>query len=59
MFNMGAIGSIIMVSFRATWFMSKLDSRVEHIEIKHKDDIDAAFEKIRLLMKCDAENNTK
>lgn len=30
--NIGTIGTILLVGFRATWWLSKLDSRVEHAQ---------------------------
>jgi len=30
--NLGTICSLIFVGFKATWYLSKLDSRVEHAQ---------------------------
>ena len=50
-FNLGTIATVITAIVKLTWFLSRLDNRVEQIEGSHGKDIDQAFQKIRDLEK--------
>jgi hypothetical protein len=50
-FNLSAIIAVWTATLKISWFLSRLDNRVENLEKNHGKDIDQAFVKIRDLEK--------
>ena len=49
--NLGTVVTVVYGVGKLVWWMSKLDSRIQAVEIEHTKDIDSAHIKIRDLEK--------
>lgn len=45
--NLGTVVSVFYGIGKLVWWLSKLDSRIQNVEVNHTKDINHAFQKIR------------